>query len=249
MAAYPPSVTFRSRASRWARSASSRRRSRVSRKSRALPSLIFSRSPVSACPPIGLSPFVCVVLYPPLQRSGPPSDGSKGSTVRIRSELRPSAANCRSASWPCRPDRGTRRARPAPIIERLESLMGSNLRPSASASDTSSFPSLSSRVAKWRRRSKEAPRATGTVGRVLRALQAHDGRLAETPANFIRVYEPKQWLAPWVLGEPPRQIHPVVQVSGRAAPQMRDPSIAIHRASQLTVPETRKGEVNDPRGR
>ena len=31
-----------------------------------------------------------------------------------------------------------------------------------------------------------------TVGRVLRALQAHDGRLAETPANFIRVYEPKK---------------------------------------------------------
>ena len=29
-----------------------------------------------------------------------------------------------------------------------------------------------------------------TVGRVLRALQAHDGRLAETPATFIRVYEP-----------------------------------------------------------
>ena len=29
-----------------------------------------------------------------------------------------------------------------------------------------------------------------TVGRVLRALQAHDGRLAETPAAFIRVYEP-----------------------------------------------------------
>ncbi len=28
-----------------------------------------------------------------------------------------------------------------------------------------------------------------TVGRVLRALQAHDGRLAETPATFIRVYE------------------------------------------------------------
>ena len=28
-----------------------------------------------------------------------------------------------------------------------------------------------------------------TVGRVLRALQAHDGRLAETPARFIRVYE------------------------------------------------------------
>ena len=28
-----------------------------------------------------------------------------------------------------------------------------------------------------------------TVGRVLRALQAHDGRLAESPANFIRVYE------------------------------------------------------------
>ena len=31
-----------------------------------------------------------------------------------------------------------------------------------------------------------------TVGRVLRALQAHDGRLAESPANFIRVYEQKK---------------------------------------------------------
>ena len=30
-----------------------------------------------------------------------------------------------------------------------------------------------------------------TVGRVLRALQAHDGRLAESPANFVRVYEQK----------------------------------------------------------
>ena len=30
-----------------------------------------------------------------------------------------------------------------------------------------------------------------TVGRVLRALQSHDSRLAETPANFIRVYEQK----------------------------------------------------------
>ena len=28
-----------------------------------------------------------------------------------------------------------------------------------------------------------------TVGRVLRALQAHDGRLAESPATFVRVYE------------------------------------------------------------
>ncbi len=28
-----------------------------------------------------------------------------------------------------------------------------------------------------------------TVGRVLRALQAHDGRLAESPASFIKVYE------------------------------------------------------------
>ena len=35
-----------------------------------------------------------------------------------------------------------------------------------------------------------------TVGRVLRALQAHDGRLAETPANFIRVYEPTRPLPP-----------------------------------------------------
>ncbi len=30
-----------------------------------------------------------------------------------------------------------------------------------------------------------------TVGRVLRALQAHDGRLAESPATFVRVYEQK----------------------------------------------------------
>ena len=28
-----------------------------------------------------------------------------------------------------------------------------------------------------------------TVGRVLRALQAHDGRLTESPANFVKVYE------------------------------------------------------------
>ena len=31
-----------------------------------------------------------------------------------------------------------------------------------------------------------------TVGRVLRALQAHDGRLAESPANFIKIYEQKK---------------------------------------------------------
>ena len=31
-----------------------------------------------------------------------------------------------------------------------------------------------------------------TVGRVLRALQAHDGRLAESPATFIKVYEQKR---------------------------------------------------------
>ena len=36
----------------------------------------------------------------------------------------------------------------------------------------------------------------GTVGRVLRALQAHDGRLAESPANFIKVYEEKRDKAP-----------------------------------------------------
>ncbi len=30
-----------------------------------------------------------------------------------------------------------------------------------------------------------------TVGKVLRALQAHDGRLAESPANFVKVYEAK----------------------------------------------------------
>ena len=36
----------------------------------------------------------------------------------------------------------------------------------------------------------------GTVGRVLRALQAHDGRLAESPADFIKVYEEKKDKAP-----------------------------------------------------
>ena len=35
-----------------------------------------------------------------------------------------------------------------------------------------------------------------TVGRVLRALQAHDGRLVETPANFIQVYDPTETLPP-----------------------------------------------------
>ena len=35
-----------------------------------------------------------------------------------------------------------------------------------------------------------------TVGRVLRALQAHDGRLAESPANFVKVYEQKKRKAP-----------------------------------------------------
>ncbi len=35
-----------------------------------------------------------------------------------------------------------------------------------------------------------------TVGRVLRALQAHDGRLAESPANFIRVYDADDGNAP-----------------------------------------------------
>ena len=35
-----------------------------------------------------------------------------------------------------------------------------------------------------------------TVGRVLRALQAHDGRLAESPVNFIKVYEQKKDQAP-----------------------------------------------------
>ncbi len=35
-----------------------------------------------------------------------------------------------------------------------------------------------------------------TVGRVLRALQAHDGRLAESPASFIKVYEQPTSRAP-----------------------------------------------------
>ena len=36
----------------------------------------------------------------------------------------------------------------------------------------------------------------GTVGRVLRALQAHDGRLAESPASFVKVYEQTTASAP-----------------------------------------------------
>ena len=35
-----------------------------------------------------------------------------------------------------------------------------------------------------------------TVGRVLRALQSHDGRLAESPANFIKIYEQTKAKAP-----------------------------------------------------
>ena len=35
-----------------------------------------------------------------------------------------------------------------------------------------------------------------TVGRVLRALQSHDGRLAESPATFVKVYEQKSSNAP-----------------------------------------------------
>ena len=38
-----------------------------------------------------------------------------------------------------------------------------------------------------------------TVGRVLRALQAHDGRLAESPARFIKVYEQNK---PYAPGQP-----------------------------------------------
>ena len=40
----------------------------------------------------------------------------------------------------------------------------------------------------------------GTIGRVLRALQAHDGRLAESPANFVKVYEPTGAYAPGESG-------------------------------------------------
>ena len=35
-----------------------------------------------------------------------------------------------------------------------------------------------------------------TVGRVLRALQAHDGRLAESPASFVKVYEQTKGSSP-----------------------------------------------------
>ncbi len=40
-----------------------------------------------------------------------------------------------------------------------------------------------------------------TVGRVLRALQAHDGRLAESPARFIKVYEQGGSKAPGDWGD------------------------------------------------
>ena len=42
-----------------------------------------------------------------------------------------------------------------------------------------------------------------TVGRVLRALQAHDGRLAESPATFVKVYEQGTENA---LGKPPGMV-------------------------------------------
>ena len=40
-----------------------------------------------------------------------------------------------------------------------------------------------------------------TVGRVLRALQAHDGRLAESPAHFVKVYEQRTKNAPGGSGD------------------------------------------------
>ena len=54
-----------------------------------------------------------------------------------------------------------------------------------------------------------------TVGRVLRALQAHDGRLAETPATFIRVYEPNG---------PPKPDNG----NGTVGPGVSDPSVQHH---------------------
>ena len=47
-----------------------------------------------------------------------------------------------------------------------------------------------------------------TVGRVLRALQAHDGRLAESPATFIRVYEQSSTRPPGDPGRGPGSITP-----------------------------------------
>jgi len=47
-----------------------------------------------------------------------------------------------------------------------------------------------------------------TVGRVLRALQAHDGRLAESPATFIRVYEQSSARPPGDAGTGPGSIAP-----------------------------------------
>ncbi len=45
-----------------------------------------------------------------------------------------------------------------------------------------------------------------TVGRVLRALQAHDGRLAESPATFVRVYEQSSTRPPGDSGRGPGSI-------------------------------------------
>ena len=45
-----------------------------------------------------------------------------------------------------------------------------------------------------------------TVGRVLRALQAHDGRLAESPASFIKVYEQDERNAPGDSGGTIREL-------------------------------------------
>ena len=47
-----------------------------------------------------------------------------------------------------------------------------------------------------------------TVGRVLRALQAHDGRLAESPATFIRVYEQGRTRPPGDPGSGPGSTTP-----------------------------------------
>ena len=43
-----------------------------------------------------------------------------------------------------------------------------------------------------------------TVGRVLRALQAHDGRLAESPATFVKVYEQDKSIGKTI---PPGEVH------------------------------------------
>ena len=101
--------------------------------------------------------------------------------------------SCSPRAWTCRRSTQSRSSTP-------ETARSTSSRPSAascgrrpaSASATSSCPvvvELGRDVADALQRGADG---YATVGRVLRALQAHDGRLAESPATFIKVYEQKR---------------------------------------------------------